>query len=68
MEKHSMYKKNVSIIISLLLLTSLLSIATIPIASAAEATIQASADSYMNEGAKDTNYGGQSYIEVSSKP
>ncbi len=68
MEKHSMYKKNVSIIISLLLLTSLLSIATIPIASAAEATIQPSADSYMNEGAKDTNYGGQSYIEVSSKP
>ncbi len=69
MEKHSMYKKNVSIIISLLLLTSLLSIATIPIASAAETTIQpSSADSYMNEGAKDTNYGGETYIEVSSKP
>ncbi len=70
MEKHSIYEKHISIIISLLLVTSFLSIslATIPIVSAAETTIQASADSYMNEGAKDTNYGGQTYIEVSSKP
>ena len=71
MEKYSIYEKHASIIISLLLVTSFLSIslATIPLVSAAETTIQpSSADSYMNEGAKDTNYGGQTYIEVSSKP